>query len=710
MPTLVRSLPAFCVALAGLLAALTFAWVDLDPQVNDRFFFAADSAAYREARALQRRFVSRELLVVTAAADDIGSDAYRQRIAELTRRLERLRRVYDVHSLTQGPDDLQDARDSPLWRRLLLMPRTPATNLLLVVDERDPHALVDAVRRVMRALEQPAFRLSLAGVPYVVDEIARNLKADFRRFSLAAVAVFGVLVVALFRSWAVLLGSLTACATAACATLLLQQLLGGRIGLLTANLVTIAFVLTQSHIVFMTNNWRHLRGTTRTPEQTLRRALRHTASASGWCMAAALLGFGSLLLVEAQPLRELGAGGTLATLAALTSAYLVYPPFLLWAAPPATPQTAPPRRLRLAARPPRAAALAIVAAALALGAGAARLDTDPSLLAYFAKGSEVRRSLETIDPRGGSNPLSLAVRRADGERLDNGESYRRMWTLQRALQDDPAVGTVVSLPVLMAEADRSPLAWLLPWNWLLDLLSRPSFDRVARGFVSEDRQEALFLLRMQEQGREQRRTTVIERLRRTVAAHGFTLSAVGGTYALQGRLADLVTRSLVEGLVALLAAVALIALAVTRSWRAAAAMTACTATVPTVALGVFGLARIPLDIIATPGVNVAIGVAVDSMIHFGAAWRRARATRPASLALVAAQKEQAGGIVAFSLVVIAGFAIFAASSFPPTQRFGLSVILGAATAGAMALWIFPALLAPGRRAAARRERRARSAG
>ena len=43
-----------------------------------------------------------------------------------------------------------------------------------------------------------------------------------------------------------------------------------------ANLITIAFVLTQSHIVFMTNNWRQLRARRDTPEETLRHALRWT--------------------------------------------------------------------------------------------------------------------------------------------------------------------------------------------------------------------------------------------------------------------------------------------------------------------------------------------------------------------------------------------------------------------------------------------------
>lgn len=698
MRTLLRWLPAVSLALTALLAAATAAWVDLRPRVDERFFFAADSPAYREALALQQRFSSQQLLVVTAEADDLGSEAYRKRLEQLTRKLERLDRVLSVRSLVQGPDGLEDARQSPLWRRLLLLdePLT-ASNLVLVVDDRDPRALIDSVTRVLRSLDRPGFRLSLAGVPYVVDSIARNLRADFRTFSLAAVALFAVLIAALFRSWSVLLGSLAASLAAAFATLLAQQALGGRIGLLTANLITIAFVLTQSHVVFMTNNWRQLRGRHASPEDTLRHTLRNTSVASAWCMVAALLGFGSLLAVEAQPLRELGRGGTLATLCALVGAYVLYPPFLLWGGPGPMPQTAPAGRRRLIRMPPRAAAVMALLAALALGAGALRLDTDPSLLDYFDAESPVHRSLAKVDPYGGSNPLNLAVRRADGARLDSEDSYERMWALQRALQADPAVGTVISLPVLMAEAERAPLASLLPWNWLLDLLSRPAFDRVARAFVNEERTEALFLLRMEESGRQERRTDVIERLERVALRQGFVTTGVGGTYALQGRLADLVTRSLYEGLAGLLAAVALIALCVTRSPAAALAMLACTATVPAVALGVFGLAGLPLDIIATPGVNVAIGVAVDSMIHFGAAWRRARAGRAPGLALVEAQKEQAGGILAFSAVVLAGFAIFAASSFPPTQRFGLSVILGAATAGAMALWVLPGLLQPRRR-------------
>jgi predicted RND superfamily exporter protein len=198
------------------------------------------------------------------------------------------------------------------------------------------------------------------------------------------------------------------------------------------------------------------------------------------------------------------------------------------------------------------------------------------------------------------------------------------------------------------------------------------------------------MFRMVEGARAERRTEVVARLKRIVRKHGFEPSLVGGIYALQGRLADLVAYSRYEGLAALLAICTLIALILTRSPWAGVAMALCTAAIPAVTLGIAGFARVPLDIVVSPAINVAVGVAVDSMIHLGAAWRRARARGED---VRSAQREQAPGIIAFFVVVTAGFSIFLLSNFPPTQRFGLAVVLGTAVAAVMALWVFPGLLA-----------------
>ena len=48
-------------------------------------------------------------------------------------------------------------------------------------------------------------------------------------------------------------------------------------------------------------------------------------------------------------------------------------------------------------------------------------------------------------------------------------------------------------------------------------------------------------------------------------------------------------------------------------------------------------------------------------------------------------------VLGASAIICAGFGIFALSSFPPTQRFGLAVIVGTMAAATMALLVLPRL-------------------
>jgi uncharacterized protein len=60
-------------------------------------------------------------------------------------------------------------------------------------------------------------------------------------------------------------------------------------------------------------------------------------------------------------------------------------------------------------------------------------------------------------------------------------------------------------------------------------------------------------------------------------------------------------------------------------------------------------------------------------------------------AWVAGRREQWRGIVYSDVIIGAGFAIFALSSFPPTQRFGLVVLAGTAIDIAANLFVLPLL-------------------
>ena len=116
----------------------------------------------------------------------------------------------------------------------------------------------------------------------------------------------------------------------------------------------------------------------------------------------------------------------------------------------------------------------------------------------------------------------------------------------------------------------------------------------------------------------------------------------------------------------------------------------CLAAIPLVVLGTFGHLGIAIDIITSPAANIALAIGADSMIHLVVRVRRLDAAgEVAAWNLGVAQI--GGSVLRATGIIAAGFSIFALSTFPPTQRFGLAVILGSAAAAAMALVVLPRL-------------------
>lgn len=255
-----------------------------------------------------------------------------------------------------------------------------------------------------------------------------------------------------------------------------------------------------------------------------------------------------------------------------------------------------------------------------------------------------------------------------------------MWDLQRDLERHPQVGVVLSLPLIMAEGKQAagPLRLLFSHKKLLSMMEDPKHGSVTRRFVSEDRRRASFLLRMKESVKKHDRLAVVQEIEDIVRAHGFQVQAASGLYLQQGKLASLVGSSLVTGIGQLLFSFLLVAVAVSRSLRSSVALLLTLCLVPAFVLGLIGHLKIPVDIISAPAVNIALGMAIDDMLHMTAlartfrrrgagrweAWARARAV-------------QWKPLLGTMATVSAGFAIFALSSFPPTRRFGMAIVGGA---------------------------------
>lgn len=681
------------VALMFVLIGLVVAFVDLTPHVDEDFFFSTQDPQFQQSQKINELFPSKEQLILSVSSPDISSVLYLQRIRQLTEKIRGLDKVAGVRSLASGPKDLADAMDSPLWRRLLIAKDQGSSNLIVLVEKREAAGLIRQMEDIIGKMDGKDFRIRIAGAPYVVEMIRRNLAHDFAWFSLTAVLVFGGAMLPIFRSLRILIGMLVTCVSAVMLSLSIQSLLGMKIGVLTANLGTIVFVLTFSHLVFMTSNWRNLAGRNGHGQGHLAfEAYRVTLPPSFWCMVCTSLGFATLLLVQAKPLRELGFGGTIGTMVAFLCAYTIYPFFLRWAVPPGNRVDGAERFSPFGERPFLGPVMLLLVFTVGMAFGMRKLNTDPSLLDYFKRHEPLRDGLEYVDHNGGSSPLSLVIAASDGSLLNSGDAYDRMWKLQAALEKHKAVGTVISLPVLMAEGDRAPLAFLISWEHLLRIMQEPGHDRVANGFITKDHSRAAFLLRMNETGRHQYRVEIVEELRAIVRQHGFEPVLIGGIYHLQGQLAKLVSASMLEGLEWLFAIFFIIAFLITRSFRIALAMILSLSLCRFCMLGAAGFLSVPVDIISAPAANVCIGMAVDAMIHLVFAFRRNRTTNvDVWKAWTLARDQQWRAVIGSATIIATGFAIFTLSSFPPTQRFGLVVVFGTLVDIAATLLVLPLL-------------------
>ncbi len=672
-----------------------FRYVDLTPRVDENFFFARDDPRFKADKVIDRIF-SQEPEIVLSAKGNINSRAYLLKVRELTGKLLEIPGVDSAQSLTHGPKNVEDALKSPLWKRVLFSGDRRASFIYVFIKRNaSAESSVVGIENIRTRFNSPDFQLMISGAPYIVHLIQRNLLRDLKVFSIAAFCVVAVAGLLISRSVAMVLGTLIACANASAFTLILTHLLRIPVGPLTANLSTIVFVLTLTHMVFMTFNWRHIiREKETTIENAWRRAVRVTLLPSFLSMLSAILGFLSLLSVPATPLRQLGLSGVMGRVIAFTAAYVIYPFFLRIQSPmsPERKETAEESRdiTKFFGNTHGRIVAAILLAAAVAAMGLWKLDTEPSLLEYFKKDGELRKSLEYIDQNGGSSPLNIVIADPGKVPLKVGEAYPRLWHLQMNLENDPSAGSVVSVTLLLAEAKRSFPGSILPVSWTLKLLETPLFGKAAMYYITNDRTKALFAVRMKEAYRQVSHLANVERLKKIVREEGFEPVMTGGPYLLYGTLSKLVASSIAEGLPLLILLFVVMGGIISRSFRVIGATIISLGIVPLLMLGILGHLRVPLDIISAPAPNIAIGIGVDAMIHALIWARRHPSGSMHSRETWASVCSRLWKPILYSMsVVCAGFAIFILSGFPPTQRFGLSVVFGTLLSPLPVLFLLP---------------------
>ena len=681
-----------CLGGTALLLLFFSRTVDLKPKVDETFFFSKQDPQLKADNQIHKMFPGSSQIVLVATGD-IKSQAYSERVKALSDELARLPGVTGLESLSRGPKDIEDALKSPLWSRLLIAENRKCTYIFVTWEDTPSETVIGKVEGLQRRFNRSGFELVISGVPYIAELIARSLTRDLRVFSLAAAGIFGAVLFLIFRSGWILLGTFVACADSGAATLMATQYAHIPIGPLTANLSTMVFVMTLSPMVFLTFNWKRIREERQGEGLgAVWNAVKRTAAPSFWSALCMFLGFISLLFVPSTPMKNLGIAGAMGATMAFASAYLIYPWFLerASAARPLPWTSALKSGLRSFFSERHGFLVAGLLVFTLIGAyGLLRLNTDPDLPSYFKKGGDIRTGLEFVDRLGGSSPLKLVVEEKKRAQLNDNDEYYHLWRLQEWLEKDPAVGNVISLPLVLGEAKRPWYSFLFSTEKEIKVLDKPEHGKIASHLVTPDRTKTLFLLRMREEKRTQPRRVVIGRLEKIIQREGFRTVLVGGSYSLLDQMARLVTSSIISGVLLLIGIFVVMGLVLSRSFKVAGAMLLSLAIIPVVVRGYIAYLGMPLDFITASAANLDLGLGVDAMIYLTMFARRVEAPGNAWSPWSKACSHLWQPIGSSLLVICCGFGIFLLSNFPPTQRFGLFVMFGSATAATSALIMFP---------------------
>jgi predicted RND superfamily exporter protein len=697
-----------CLAISAFVALVFLRSVDLKPKVGENFFFSKNDPQVRADNEISKTFPEMTEIDLTVSGD-IATRWYAERIRALSDELSTVPGVTGVVSLNpgkknHGPKDLKDALKSRLWTDILIAKDHKSTDVIATVKDNVGPTTINSLQALQRKFDRPDFQVVISGLPYTTELISRTLGRDLRTFSLAAVCIFGVILFVVFRSLWVLLGTFIACANSSAATLIVMQRIHIPIGPVTANVSTMVFVMTVSPMVYMTFNWKRIRERQNsTGHAAVWSAVKETVHPSFWSAVCMFLGFISLLLVPSTPMKHLGTAGAVGAAMAFAAAYTLYPWFLALASPS-------PANLRwikdfdsrgrsFFSERHRWVAIGLVVLGIVAAIGLPRLNTDPPLFFYFKKGSDIRRGIEAVDRSGGSSPLKLEVEDRHDTPLDTTAEYKHLWALQRALEADPSVGKVMSLPVLLSEIRRHWYTIFLSVEAFfqgkstmkkeIGILEDPKHGAVARQFLTADHKRALFLLRMRETERTTPREEVIRRVERTVEHEGFRTLRVGGEYSLLAQMGQLINSSIIEGVLVLTGIFTIMGYLFSRSFRVAGAMLITLLIIPVVVRGYIAYIGMPLDFITSSAANLDLGMGVDAMIYITMFAKREHADLSSWEPWSKACSHLWRPIGTSLLVICCGFGIFLLSNFPPTLRFGVFVMSGSATAACAALFVFP---------------------
>ncbi len=706
---------------------------------------------------VRQKFGSDDVGVIGVRSDDLFSAGTLEKIARVTNAVAKLDGVESVLSITNAkdvaadvftpppllpklppsPDEVAALRAKlaavPLYRENLVAPdeRGAAINVFFKPLSDVQYAdlrLDDRIAEILRAEEGPE-KFYFTGAAHLKEAAVRLMRRDLFRFT--PIALVGVIITfwLSFRTKRGVLLPLVTVVMALVWTLGVLVAMGKAITLGTFVLPPLLLVVGSSYAIHVMARYYESAEHGRDEAEVVGAAFDRV-----WvplCISAVttVIGFGALMVNRIPAIWELGFFAVIGTIF-LTIVCLVFLPAMLALLPiervAVRAQDGSPALTPVLSRVARVAAgsrswIWLLAGGLAVLAvtGIMRIQVDSDFLSYFSPRAEVRRDNEVINREiVGSNPFYVII---DGRVPEALKKWTTLWLikdLQQFLENQPGITSSVSIVDylellesglnkgtggdLVVDAQGKIVPAEKPKTfWEDPAMLAPVLEMVNtspdtfKSVVTPDFSTASILVRTNLSG-----SAVIEetlsRIRAYIANHfpaDIPVHLTGNLVLLTGTTSEIVAGQ-VKSLALALGVIFIVMSLMFLSMRIGFLAILPNVLPILIFFGVMGWFGIYLNLGTSLIAAIALGIAVDSTIHYMARLNLELRGEEDQEAAIARTLTTVGAPIIYTTVALfLGFLTFAFSSFVPIQNFGVLSSVTMATALGANLLLLPAFLA-----------------
>ncbi|MCP4971070.1 MAG: MMPL family transporter [Arcobacter sp.] len=599
------------------------------------------------------------------------------------------------------------------------------------------HNTIEDIRKIINKYKNNNTKLFLGGVGMISDDIVGFVKNDLLIYGSTLIVLLILILWIIFRQIIWIILPIVICAVSVISTTGALGLFSWEVTVISSNFISLQLIITISIVLHLIVRYRELSKKYHKSSQykLLINTILSKLNPSFFAIVTTIAGFGSLVLSEIQPVKNLGLMMSTGIAISLFLAFIIFPTILIMMKKIPNINTSKLKFniISMSQNIVKNNGSSIIIISIIILAisivGASKLIVENSFINYFKTNTEIYKGMKVIDENlGGTTPLDIILKfntnslednSIEDEDEDDFDSFtdeyednskdEQYWftedkmdvviKVHNYLESLPEIGKVQSLATLLKVGkvlnkgeDLDGFMLALLYNKLPIEYKKIVLDP----YVNIEHNEIRINTRIVDSNPNLRRNELINKI-------NYDLKNIIKDDSIEYKLSNLMIlynnmlQSLFNSQILTLGFVVLILfimfLILFRSFTIAFIAILANIVPISIIFGIMGFLSIPLDIMTITIAAISIGIGVDDTIHYIHRFYEEYKKDHNYLNAMQRSHDSIGYAMTYtSLVVIVGFSILVLSNLIPTIYFGLLTVIVMITILASALLLLPKLL------------------